>query len=387
MRVLHLVKTAEGARWALRQVAHLVSAGIDVHVAMPEGRLEESYRSAGARTHRLDRPGSIVELPRVVKEIRGLADLIQPDLIHSHFVQTTLAARRALGRHHPTPRLFQVPGPLALESRVSRMLAVGSAGDADYWAPACEYSARLLRDSGVSPGRYSVLYYPYDEERFVPGEGGGLRPLLGLDEDGIVVGMVAYAYAPKWWVGQFRGLKGHEDLIDAMKMVRERHPSARCAIVGGPWRGAERYWGRVRRHARSRCGEFVHFTGYREDVAQLYDDFDVAVHPSHTENLGGAVESLAKGVPTIATTVGGFPDIIIPGKTGWLVPPRKPRALADAICEVLADPHEGRRRAGLGRALVASLLDSKRLTEQLLGIYEAILSGRALGEATGPTKV
>jgi glycosyltransferase involved in cell wall biosynthesis len=165
------------------------------------------------------------------------------------------------------------------------------------------------------------------------------RQDLGLDTDAPVVGMVAYMYAPKRLLGQRVGLKGHEDLIDAMTIVREQDPRVRVVFVGGAWGGAHRYEQRVRDYARRRLGPDALFLGDRGDVAALYRHFQVAVHPSHSENLGGAAESLLLGVPTVATSVGGFPDLVEDGATGLLVPPHSPTSLAQGHL------HSAERRA------------------------------------------
>jgi glycosyltransferase involved in cell wall biosynthesis len=155
--------------------------------------------------------------------------------------------------------------------------------------------------------------------------------------------MVAYFYAPRWYMRQRRGIKGHEDLIDAMSRVAERLENVHCVIVGSAWNGAREYEAQVRSYARQKAAGLVSFLGYRDDVSSLYNEFDVAVHPSHSENLGGAVESLAKEIPTIATDVGGFPDIVADGENGRLVPARDPPALAQAIVDELTDLEEARR--------------------------------------------
>src|SRR4029077_16859876 len=82
-----------------------------------------------------------------------------------------------------------------------------------------------------------------------------------------------------------------------------------------------------------RCGDAIRFTGHRTDIPAVYADLDVAVHPSLSENCGAAVESLAPSCPTVRTAVGGLPDVVVDGETGWLVPPHAPERLADAIGE------------------------------------------------------
>jgi glycosyltransferase involved in cell wall biosynthesis len=180
-------------------------------------------------------------------------------------------------------------------------------------------------------------------------------------------------YAPKRYLGQARGLKGHEDLIDAIALCLSRGKDVACVFAGSAWNGAVRYEERVRAYGRKRLGERAIFLGSRRDVPQIYRDFDVAVHPSHSENAGGAVESLLAAVPTVATSVGGLPDVIIPGETGWLVPPRSPSRLADAILEVLADPVRAGEMARRGQERVRAMFDVSKNACEVARIYSAIL--------------
>jgi glycosyltransferase involved in cell wall biosynthesis len=185
--------------------------------------------------------------------------------------------------------------------------------------------------------------------------------------------MVAYMYPPKRFLGYKRGLKGHEDLIDAFSICLDKNSDIRCVIVGGPWNNATDYEKSVRKYAQNRCGDKVVFLGTRSDVADIYADFDVAVHPSLSENVGGAVESLLLGVPTIATRVGGFPDLVRNNETGWLVPPKTPIALAAALKRVLDDPKEAKKKAMAGQRLARKLFNVKNTGKEIKAIYAQIL--------------
>jgi len=129
------------------------------------------------------------------------------------------------------------------------------------------------------------------------------------------------------------------------------------------------------------------FLGPRDDVPDLYPDMDVAVHPSHSENVGGAAESLLLCVPTIATAVGGLPDVVIEGETGWLVPPRRPDQLASAILAALRDPIRAGDMAARGRELATRLLDVKRNAQEILEIYETVLSRIGSPDQTKPIRL
>lgn len=380
-RILQLIKTGEGATWAVRLVRELVAAGYDIHVAVPAGPRAADYERAGAVVHlaTIDfsprRPWTLV---RAVRELRALVDRVQPDLIHSHFVSSTLLMRLAFGASGPQ-RVFQVPGPLHLEHVMPRTIERLLATPRDTWLGGCTWTRDHYLQRGLGPDRVGLAWYGNDFQP-TPVATGHLQRVLGLPADTPVILMVGYAYAPKRWLGQTRGLKGHEDLLDAFAAIADQHPSVHLAIVGGPWgRGGEAYFADLqRRAAQSPVASRIHFTGTRPDVAQLYPDAVVAVHPSHSENLGGAAESQMMGVPTIATRVGGFPDIVEDGISGWLVPPATPAALAVALDEALRDPRERAARAVRGRQLAESRLQSHQTAGQVIAWY------RHLGFTTAP---
>ena len=389
MRILHLLKTSTGATWALRQIRELVRLGVDVHVALPAGGpLVPLYEEAGSIVHLVD-----LALPirkpwhwnAVHDRMRRLVADVQPDLIHSHFVATTLTMRTGLGRNHSTPRLFQVPGPLHLEHPFYRTAEISTAGPADYWAGSCLWTRTRYLRSGVHPDRVFLCYYGIDFDSFKCELPGSLRAELKVSPETKLAGMVAHIYAPKRFLGQTRGLKGHEDFIDALAACQRKNRDVHGVVIGSAWVGAEAYELRVRRYATAKLGNRIHFLGARSDVAQLYPDLDVAVHPSLSENVGGAVESLALAVPTVATAVGGLPDLVKPNQTGWLVPPRDPPQLAKALMEAIEQPERARQMACAGQELARRLLDVRKNACEMLSIYHAILDHQNRHVTTGPS--
>ncbi|HET8524679.1 MAG TPA: glycosyltransferase family 4 protein, partial [Thermomicrobiales bacterium] len=229
------------------------------------------------------------------------------------------------------------------------------------------------RQSGIAPERLFRSYYGSDLADFAGNEPGRLRQELGVDAATPLVGMVAHMYPPKRYLRQARGLKGHEDLIDALAIVRARGQNVVGVIIGGAWDGAVSYEAHLRRYGGEKLGDAVRFLGNRDDVHRLYPDFDVAVHPSRSENLGGAAESLLHGIPTIATNVGGFPDLVLPEQTGWLVPPSAPARLAGAISEAIGDPVRARRLALAGQERARPLLDVRNNAREIAGIYAQVV--------------
>jgi glycosyltransferase involved in cell wall biosynthesis len=379
VKVLHIVKTAVGATWAYEQVRVLTSLGVEVAVALPSADrgLGPAYRRAGAKVVaiNLDFPARQPwRLPAVLAACRELVANVQPDLIHCHHVGTMLVVRLALGGGSKIPRVFQVAGPLHLESPAFANLDMRLAGPPDRWIATCEWTRRKYLEMGVPANRVFLSYAGTNIRQFAPGSAGRLRAELGVASDVPLVGMVAYMYAPKWFLGQERGLKGHEDFFAALNLARGERPDIRGVVIGGAWNGAAGYEDRLRYRGHAICDGSLTFLGTRPDVAALYPDLDLAVVASHSENTGyGAVEPLLCGVPVVATNVGGLPDLIRDGETGWLAPPKNPEALARAMLEALEDKQEARRRTVEGQKLARKLFDVERTARGVAEIYDEIL--------------
>jgi glycosyltransferase involved in cell wall biosynthesis len=377
------VKTTRGAGFVLRQVAALRKLGVEVVVALPSRTdgLAPRYAAVGAEVVEADLDfGARApwRLSSALRRCRALVADVRPDVIHSHFVSTTLVARLALGRRHPTPRVFQVPGLLHLEHALFRQLDLATAGPGDVWVGCCEAISAAYRRAGVAPARVFQSYYGLELEGFGGAARGGFRRAHGIGPTTPLVGMVGYMYRPKWFLGETRGVKGHEDLLDAVKLVREARPEVRAVIVGGAWDGAERY----EEALRAQAGKGVLFTGEVTDTRAVYADLDVAVQPSRSEGLPNAtVEALASGCPVVATAVGGLPDVVRDGSTGWLVHAADPVQLANAILEALADRAEAERRAAAGRDLVTRLLTVERTAAEIAALYGKLVGTAVAAQA------
>jgi glycosyltransferase involved in cell wall biosynthesis len=379
VKVLYLAKTSVGGPWAVRQTRHHVRLGVEAHLAAPAGgpRLAE-YEAAGVTVHPMETDFPIMQpwlSPARFTQLRELVEELQPDIIHSYYVGTTLTARLALGRKHPIPRVFQVPGPLHLEHAFFRRAEIATAGPRDYWIGTCHSICDRYRQSGITDDRLFVSDYGVDLEDHVYHPKGKIRREFGIPDGVSLVGMVGIMYAPKRYLLQRRGLKGHEDLIDALAIVLKKRPDVRGVFVGGGWDGAHAYEERVRAYGRAMCGDRVHFLGMRADVPELLPDFDIAVQPSHTEGVAGtAVEAQLLGIPVIATNVGGQPDLIVDGETGWLVPPKDPPAMAAAILDALNDPARTRAMAARGHDRAEALFNGKTNNADVLTMYAHILT-------------
>ena len=387
MRVLQIVKTAEGAQWAARQVTSLVRQGIEVHVALPSssGAAIPAWQESGAALHFVDcnlplrNPG---RMRKSISAVRRLVSEVQPEVIHSHFVSTTLMLRCALGRNHDIPRVFQVPGPLHLEHGNSKWAEIASAGKNDYWIASSQYTMQLYESAKVPAAKRFLSYYSAPTERFSTHRENYLRGRLNLPRNAVVVGNINLIYAPKWYLAQTVGLKCHEDIIEAISRVQRVRADVWGVLIGGTFGKSRRYEEKLRRLAQDKGAGRILMPGMFDatEVGLSWPDFDCAVHVPLSENCGGVVEPLLAGVPTIAGQVGGLPEVVQPGRTGRLVPICRPDLLARAVLDVLDHYTEFRLMADLGRELVSVMFNAERCTNEVSSIYRHIL----LGEARSP---
>jgi glycosyltransferase involved in cell wall biosynthesis len=190
------------------------------------------------------------------------------------------------------------------------------------------HAAEAARLRSYGHGSVEVWPVPVRTDVYVPGDRATARAELGLDPDGRIV----------FAASRLHPVKDLPLLADAC-----RDAGARLVVAG---EGSDR-----RRLER----EDVTLLGWQglTDVARWYAAADVVGLSSRTEGQPIAVlEAFSCGRGVVATEVGGVPEVVRPGKTGWLVPPGDRQALAAALAEALADPDRADRYGAAGRELV-----------------------------------
>lgn len=166
----------------------------------------------------------------------------------------------------------------------------------------------------------------------------------------------------------FREEKGHDVLLRAFATVLRSIPQAHLVLVGeGPLHSdLERQAGSLG------ISSSVEFVGSVADVWPFLEAAHVYTLPSRYETRGISVmEAMAAGLPVVATSVGGVPELVEPGVTGELVPPNDADALAAKTIELLKDGNERRRMGEAGRAAVGAL-NMKATVDRYLALYDEI---------------
>jgi glycosyltransferase involved in cell wall biosynthesis len=379
MRVAHIVKDNVGARFAYDEVVYLKDHGVEVCVIMPvhlPGHMAGLYQEAGVPLYDLDPnlyPNGPVRSLKNARRLRAALAEFSPDIVHVHHVATCLLLRLATGRRPRFKRLFEVHGPLHLESPHTRAADLRTKSGADYYVATSEATRRIYESHGVDDARIETVYSGFRTNDWIKEPTGRLREAMGIGPDVPLVGLVAWFYPPKRILGQRVGLKGHDLFINAIPEISARHREARFVIVGGELSGSERYAQSLRDLAERRgVADVLTFLGPRTDVAEIQPDLDVAVHPSRSENPGGAVYTLLSGVPTAGAAVGGIPEVVRDGETGYLFERDDVAGLASSVVRLLDNPETARAMATKGRALVQELFDISQTAPRVLSYYERL---------------
>lgn len=332
---------------------------------------------------------SVVSVPALGRELRPLRDLAaawqvfqvlrreRPDVVHTHKAKAGVIGRLAALASGTPVRVHTFHGHVLsgyfgpLKSRlfatVERLLAGTTSR---LVTPSSRLADDLAATYKVAPReRFQVVPLGFDLEPFEECEvhRGRLRAELAVAGD---VKLVAI-------IGRMVPVKDHATFVAAAALLAARRPEVHFVFVGG---GSleQAIRADVRRHgleARS------HFLGWRDDLPVIYADLDVAALSSVNEGTPvSIIEAIASGVPVVATHVGGVPDVLRNGARGSLVPPRDPKAMAEAIEQALSP--QAKAHAMSMRAQVNEYR-ADRLCRDLARMYLDLLgAGPAALEAT-----
>jgi glycosyltransferase involved in cell wall biosynthesis len=282
------------------------------------------------------------------------------DLVHGHSPVPATAARLVAGgtvrhvytEHNVWPRY-------ARATRTANELTF--ARNCHIFAVSDEVGRSTRRRIGGSPPFVETLRYGIDPDEAVPdGQRDGVRAQFDIDRSSPLIVTVA----------NFKPHKGHATLLEAAVSIRRAMPQATFLLAGvGPLERAMR-----RRAIELGLGESVVFAGLREDAPRLASAGDVFVLPSDREGLPIAlVEAMAAGRPSVATHVGGVPEVLTDGREGFLVPPMDPEALAEAVVTLLADARLRDKMGCAARARAADF-DIRKAIRRTEEVYEEVLS-------------
>ena len=170
-------------------------------------------------------------------------------------------------------------------------------------------------------------------------------------------------------VSNFRPVKRIKDVVEIFAIVRRKRPAKLLMVGDGPDRAlAER-----RSQELGIAGD-VYFLGQQLDVAEIMNKADILLQPSETESFGlTALEASASCIPVICSNVGGLPEVVVDGETGFLLPVGDVEGMAQKALLLLEDDELRRKMALTGRVRAQSLYNVQKVLEMYLRIYQRVL--------------
>ena len=373
-RVFHLVETlqiggteTQAVQTALRQ--HATGEQVTVGCLRAEGPLVNSLHRADISVVEFRKPKKLLSVQGIWLVLR-MAIFLRRErfhILHAHDLMSNLTGVIAA-------RLADIP--IIISSR--RYL------DLEWWCGAWRnriagwiynqstrviVNSKSIRDllvtrEGVPEQKIHVIHNAIDADRFSEAIAVQDAALSSASKDSMLVAVVANMYST---------VKGHATLVAAAKHVCLHAPHVLFVLIGD---GTERP--KLERQVKETgLQKNFLFLGARADVPQLLAACDLFVLPSESEGMPNALlEAMAAGLPAIATSVGGVPEVIEHNVTGLLVPPCQPDALSKAILALLNSEDLRHRLARAGRERVVRHFSFDRLMSVLNTLYAELSEAR-----------
>jgi L-malate glycosyltransferase len=356
LRVLH-VSDARSWRGGEGQVLllcrGLAGRGIDQAVVVQPGcPLEQRAGTEGIRTIPVRMRGELDLL--AVLRLKTLLRTGRYDIIHAHTAHSHSLALLASAGSRRTR--------LVVSRRVAFPIRKGIASTLKYrfgkphFIAISGFIRSVMIDGGVEAAHIDVIHSGVDLRKFdgvVPDR--SKRSAMGIGETAFVAGTTAALTSEK----------GIDDLVCSAAFVLRRFPHAVFVIAGdGPMKS------RCRELAEEAgIGSQVLFMGFRNDIGEILSVMDLFVLPSRMEGLGSSVlDAMQMGLPVVASSAGGIPEMVADRKTGLLFPPGNVEALAACICSVIERPDMARSMGDAGKEAVRAF-NYELMAERTLELY------------------
>lgn len=325
------------------------------------GRLVPEFARRGIRVVALEGHGKLDA--RVLLKLWLLVRRERPRIIHAFLFWANVAARMAGRLGGCSHIISSYHDEIVTEGSLMRAVDQLTLR----WTESLVCCSQAVRRSvkahiGGSDRQTVVIPFGVDASSF-DGIKSLKRAAFGLREQSPIIGTICRLVEPK---------KGLRILLESVSILKQRTPPCDCQllIVGdGPARNGLEALSKV-----LGLEDSVIFAGERRDVPHILPILDLFVLPSLYEGFGIAIlEAMAAARPVVATTAGGIAEFVDHGRSGLLVEPGNPIALADAIQAVLGRPDQGREMGVRGRERVRNSFGVESIVGQHERLYEACL--------------
>ena len=232
---------------------------------------------------------------------------------------------------------------------------------------------RLSRFEGIPAKRTEIIYNGVDAnvKCMSVEEKTALRREFGISPDDFVVGSL----------GRIDAIKNLPLLLKGLSGARDKFPMVKGLLIGAGPQSDEL---KILRDQLS-LQETVVMTGYRDNADQLMQCMDLFVLCSFSEGISmSLLEAMASGIPTLVTEVGGNPDVVLDGRTGWVVPSDDVEAITAAIIEAAFNSQKCRQFGEAGKHRFETYFTFNTMIDSYRKIYKELTeSGKEAGIGSG----
>jgi glycosyltransferase involved in cell wall biosynthesis len=301
---------------------------------------------------------------RIIPAILGLISDFDPHIVQTHSVKSHFLMRLSSAYRQRHWVAFH-HGYTSTDLKVSlyNQLDRWSLPTASRVITVCRPFASVLANAGVPTDRIAIRHNSV--KAFVPTAPDKileLRRILSIPFTSQVI----------LTIGRLSREKGHIDLIEGLSLLRESNKTRKLhLIIVGDGPEKQRLLDAAVQH---QVAQWVSFVGYQADVGPYYSMADVMVLPSHTEGSPNVLlEAMAAGLPIVATSVGGVPEIVTSGKQAVLTEKNNPVALARAIGRLL-DDNDLRAQMSQSAQTAALAYSPEEYCDSMLSLYRECLT-------------
>lgn len=342
----------------------------------PEGSLEERAHRSGAEMHVIPEFRRNIHPYRDWSSYRSLIALLRrlkPDIVHTHASKAGILGRWAAAKvgipavhtiHGASFHYGQSPWASWLYRELERNAARSTAR----FISVADAMTEQYVSAGIAPrDNFVTISSGFDVDPFLtpPRDPAVVRGELGLRPEHIVIGKIARLFH----------LKGHDFVIAAAADVVAKVPNVRFLIVGDGLLRAEF----EQKIAAAGLTEHFVFAGLVPPtrIPELIHAMDIVVHTSLWEGLARVLpQGLIAGKPVVSYDVDGAREVVLPGETGYLLPPQSIGPLSQALIELAGDAALRQRLGMTGRARFADQFRHQTMTRRIRAVYADVLAPR-----------
>jgi glycosyltransferase involved in cell wall biosynthesis len=346
--VLHVLDTAEPGGAAICGIVRNLGEGVDperyrIHACfLKPGPFQEQFSGLGI-------PSTCVYWKGNAKDLLGAA----------RYASLLRSERFQIIHQHTGGRLMTGLGRRLTSARMVRTLHSRAAESTGVVPAECNLPER---DALIAVSQ-AVAAFSQDPRAIViyPGIDGALFSSERRAHEDVVIGTAC----------RIEPVKGLPSLIEAIAKLAGEFPALRLEIAGD---------GTLRNFLEQECqrlgvSDCVSFLGWRQNLPEVMRGWDLFVLPSLDEAFPiAALEAMAAGLPVVASAVGGLPELVRDGETGWLVPANNPEELARRLRQLAGSAQARSAMGGAGRIRALREYSTTRMVEQTVAVYDELLA-------------